>query len=83
MLTHTNLSKHDHIQCDDQLHGSSKCFISLPEIHGSESFNLRVEMKERIQPKWFAGLHTKVTEVLTPVSVVNLIDHPNHNADVQ
>ena len=45
----------------------------------SESFNLRVEMKERIQPKWFAGLHTKATEVLTPVSVINpLIDHQNH-----
>jgi len=30
-------------------------------------------MKERIQPKWFAGLHTKATEVLAPASVVNLM----------
>ena len=49
----------------------------------SESFDLLVETEERIQPKWFAGSHTKATEVLTPVSVVNLIGHPNHNADVQ
>ena len=48
------------------------------KVQASESFDLLVEIEEGIQPKWFAGLHTKATEVLTPVSVVNaLIGHQN------
>jgi len=45
----------------------------LSDVQASESFVLLVGMKERIQPKWFAGLHTKATEVLAAASVVKLM----------
>jgi len=47
----------------------------LSDVQASESFVLLVGMKERIQPKWFAGMLNDATEELAAAGVVNLIDH--------